>query len=220
MLLPLFLLTVSINLCGQKARGYREFDFFKLTPLERVVLKKKKTYNVAENDTLLKVIFAGAGESLCFKIKKGEVPFSENIETNCCTGIRNVSRRFYFGDSIVEYHYTLPTPIYKKNADTLLYEAKRVITTDSIYVNYYDSVFAITYNYDSAFTMIEASNFMKVKSWKKYIFLNSLERYYVQESSSWSNVTLRGYLYCGPSFRIGWWNYKRWTLCKTPTILN
>jgi hypothetical protein len=218
-LTALLFFTLSLNLFGQRERSYFDFDFFKLEPIERAYLKKNKNYKVIESDSLLSVRFSGDGENLNIKIFKESAPYSENVEVDCCSGVRWIARRFYYSDSIVEYNYKFPVPLTKKGKDTIVVETKRVITQDSIYLSYYEIGFEVSLNYDSIFSLVEKGNF-KITKWRNFKVLPSYSKLFVEESNSWSKEKKQGYLYCGSSFKVGWWDYKRWSLGKTPTIFN
>jgi len=90
--------------------GYYEgFDFFTQTPINKVS-RKRGSYQVVKNDTAVLVQYYVKNKLLSsakyqFSISLDSIPFSQNIYYDCCTGDREVVRRYYYRDSIVSYLY-------------------------------------------------------------------------------------------------------------------
>ena len=221
--LNIILLFMVFSFCalGQNGKGYRYFDFFKLKPSERKYFKKNISYRVIESDTNIVVALNGGSEKLTLKIKKGKVAFAENVEIDCCDGTRRVLRRYFYSDSIVEFVYKFPEPYMKEGKDTMVFEAKRFITKDSIRVDVYNYGAEVSLGYDSICKVYESRKVVpKILSWKNYKVLTSFAKTYVEETISGRKGRQRGYLYCGESFIVGWWDYRRWILSKEPTMID
>ena len=108
-----------------------------------------------------------------FFIQDGEIPFSENVQYDCCAGGSKIERRYYYPDSIVSFSYQLGQGrgyLDVKEGHVLLYR-KRLMTKDSMMEYYYHHQVLITDSLQYDYRNIESSSQeLEILDWKKYVF--------------------------------------------------
>lgn len=141
-----FLLFSSYYLVAQNTVVYKGFDFFKLTPTKKVLFNIKTKCSITKTDSSIAVVFSKKGcRDYTITIKKGAIPYSLNFDSDCCSGRRKISKRLYHNEKIIEYNYYSQHDLYK-NFDSLNLHSIRIITKDSMIVNYYDTLFSANGN--------------------------------------------------------------------------
>tara|TARA_B110000211_G_C14063771_1_gene546774 strand:- start:586 stop:1266 length:681 start_codon:yes stop_codon:yes gene_type:complete len=209
-ILSLFsILILSQSLMAQKDGNYKGFDFFNLKPTEKVWIKSRGSYSYIRNDSLIKVSFYNDFEKYVFNIVTDEIPYSTNTDFDCCTGDADINRRFYFPDSIIEFNYFHANPMYIKvdERDKIVLRSKRIITKDSILVNYFNKNFVLDSSLEKTCRTIEKSiDELELKRWKKYTFHKGYKNREVTLEASGSSKEKIGFLYFGCDFEQGWWS--------------
>lgn len=168
-----FLIFSSYYLVAQNAVVYKEFDFFKLTPLKKALFKSKTNCSVTKTDSSLTVVFHKKGyRDYTITINQGAIPYSLNFDSDCCSGRRKISKRLYHNEKIVEYNYYSPHDLYK-NFDSLNLLSIRIITKDSIIANYYDTLFSANGNPKvTAMNLDSVADFIKPLKTSHYKYLS------------------------------------------------
>ena len=171
----ILIIIFSSCLCAQKAINYKEFNFFNLSPSHKVAFKKFGNCSFKESDSLLSVVFYEKGSrDYEINIKKEIIPYSLNYDSDCCSGRIRASKRLYKEEKIVEYNYYSPHETFK-NFDSLNLRSIRMMTKDSIIINYYDTLFEVKESVD--ITVIELDsvvNKIKPKRTSRYAYKSGM----------------------------------------------